>query len=71
LLEDATNLVTKSPLNCEPSKKKAHVSPFANFSFFSTVRKFKTYDATQVGYLEDLMLFVIKGLMPMKTIESI
>jgi hypothetical protein len=49
LLKDATNLVTKSPLDCEPNKKKAHVSPFAIFSFFSTTRKLKTYDATQVG----------------------
>jgi hypothetical protein len=67
----ATNLVTKSPLDCEPSKKKAHVSPFAIFSFFSTPSKFKKYNATQVGSLEDLTLFVIKRLMPMKTIELI
>jgi hypothetical protein len=52
-----------------PIKKKAHVSPFAIFSFFSTTSKFKKYDATQVGSLEDLTLFVIKRLMPMKTIE--
>jgi hypothetical protein len=71
LLEDATNLVTKSLLNCEPNKKKAHVSPFAIFSFFSTTNKFKKYDATQVGSLEDLTLFVIKRLMFMKTIELI
>jgi hypothetical protein len=39
--------------------------------FFSTTSKFKKDDATQVGLLEGLMMFVIKGLMPMKTIESI
>jgi hypothetical protein len=40
------------------------------FVFFST-SKFKKNDAIQVTCLEDLMLFVIKWLMPMKTIKSI
>jgi hypothetical protein len=52
--------------------KKKHVFPFANSSFFlSTISKFKKDDVTQVGFLEDLMLFVIKGLMFMKIVESI
>jgi hypothetical protein len=42
-----------------------------NLIFAIFTSKFKKYDATQVGFLEDLMLVVIKGLMPMKTIESI
>jgi hypothetical protein len=34
LLEDPTNLAPKFPLDCEPSKKRAHVFPFAIFCFF-------------------------------------
>jgi hypothetical protein len=34
LLENPTNLAPRSSLDCEPSKKKMHVSPFATFSFF-------------------------------------
>jgi len=38
--------------------------------FFST-SMFKKNDVIQVACLEDLMLFVIKWVMPMKTIKSI
>ncbi len=48
-----------------------HVSPFVISSFFFHANKFKKNGAIQVTYLEDLMLFVIKWLMPMKTIQSI
>jgi hypothetical protein len=34
LLEDPTNLTPRFPLDCESSKKRAHVSPFAIFGFF-------------------------------------
>jgi len=34
LLEDPTNLAPRFPLDCEPSKKRAHVFPFAIFGFF-------------------------------------
>jgi len=34
LLEDPTNLTPRFPLDCEPSKKRAHVSPFAIFGCF-------------------------------------
>jgi hypothetical protein len=36
--------------------------------FLSYANKFKKDDAIQVIFLEDLMLFMIKGLMPMRTI---
>ncbi len=48
-----------------------YLVPSLIFGFFSTPSKFKKDDATQVGLFEDLMMFVIKGLMPMRTIESI
>ncbi len=70
-LEDATNLAPRSPLNCEPSKKRAHVSLCTIFGFLSTSNKFKKNDATRVGFSENVMLFVIKRLMFMKIIESI
>jgi hypothetical protein len=34
LLEDATNIASRSPLNCEPIKKRACVCPIAISSFF-------------------------------------
>jgi hypothetical protein len=34
LLEDPTNLTPRFPLDCEPSKKRAHVSPFVIFGCF-------------------------------------
>jgi hypothetical protein len=70
-LEDATNLAPRSPLNCEPNKKRAHVSPCKIFGFLSTSNKFKKDDAIHVGFLENVMLFVIKGLMFMKIVELI
>jgi hypothetical protein len=69
LLEDPTNLATRSSFNCEPNKKKVQVSPSATFGFFSFANKFKKDDAIQVVLLENLMLFVIKGLMFTRTIE--
>jgi len=70
LLVNPTNLAPRSPLDCKPSKKRAHVYPFAISSFFSFVSKFKKDDAIQVVFLEDLMLFVIKGLMLMRIVDS-
>ncbi len=49
-LEDATNLAPRSPLNHEPNKKRAHVSPCTVFGLFSTSNKFKKDDATHVGF---------------------
>jgi len=46
LLEDATNIAPKSPLNCEPIKKRACVCPIAISSLFSIVNEFKRDDAT-------------------------
>jgi len=68
-LEDATNLAPKSPLNCEHSKKRAHVSPCIIFGFLSTSNKFKKDDVTHAGFLENVMLFVVKGLMFTKIVE--
>jgi hypothetical protein len=61
LLKDATNIAMRSPLNCEPSKKRARVCPTIISGFFCIPSKFKKDDATQIGVLEDLMLFVVKG----------
>ncbi len=71
MLEDPTNLAPRSSLNCEPNKKRVHVSPFATFGSFLLPIRFKKDDAIQVVLLEDLMLFVIKELMFMRTIKLI
>jgi hypothetical protein len=48
-----------------------YLVPSLIFGFFPTSSKFKKDDATQVGLLEDLMMFVIKRLMHLRTIELI
>jgi hypothetical protein len=53
------------------SKKKAHVFPTIIFSFFSIASKFLKDDATQVGFLQGLLLFAVKGLLPMTMVELI
>jgi len=59
------------PLDHEPNKKRAHVSLFVIFGFFSIVNKFKINDVTQMGFVEDMMLFMVKGFLLMKNVESI
>jgi hypothetical protein len=39
------------------------------FGFYFS--QFRKDNETQVGFLEDLMFFVMKGYLPLKTIESI
>jgi hypothetical protein len=70
-LEDPTNLAPRSPLDHEPIKKRACMYLLLQFLVFFSTSKFKKDDAIQVVLLEDLMLFVIRGLMLMKTVESI
>jgi hypothetical protein len=52
-----------------PIKWGPRVSPSVIYSFFSTTNKFKKDDAIQIGFLEVIMLFVIKGLMPKRTVK--
>jgi hypothetical protein len=70
-LEDATTMAPRSSPDCEPNKKKAHVSPIAIFCFFILLVNSKKNVATQMGFVEDFLLFVVKGLLPMRIIESI
>jgi hypothetical protein len=59
LLEDTTNIAPRFPLNHEPNQKKAHVCQITTSNLFFN-------DTTHVGFLEDLMLFVVKGLLPIR-----
>jgi hypothetical protein len=56
-----TIMALKFPLDHKPSKKRAHVFSTTIFGFFSIIGKFKKDDVTQMGFVEDLMLFVVKG----------
>jgi hypothetical protein len=40
LLKDATNIAMRSPLDCEPSKKRARVCPTIIFGFFCIPSRF-------------------------------
>lgn len=52
----------KFPLDQEANKKRPHVFLSTIFGFISTSNKFKNHDPMEVGFLEDLMLLVVKGL---------
>ncbi len=51
--------------------KRGHMYFLLQFLVFFFAGKFKKNDAIKVVCLENLMLFVIKWLMPMKTIKAI
>jgi hypothetical protein len=38
---------------------------------FLTSSKFRKDDPTQVGFLDDLMLLVVKGLLPIRIVEYV
>jgi hypothetical protein len=61
----------KSPLDQEANKKRPHVLLSIIFGFISTSSKFRNHDPMQVGFLEDLMLLVVKRLLHMKNVEFI
>jgi hypothetical protein len=69
-LEDATFVFPKSALYHEPNKNRVNVSPSNISSFFSSSFKFKKDDLTQSSFVEDFM-YVVKGLLPMRNVESI
>jgi hypothetical protein len=52
------------------AKKKFHVSSSTILKFFSTSNKFKKDDPMHVGFLEDLILLVIKRFLPTKIVDS-
>jgi hypothetical protein len=61
LVKCLTIVLAKAPLDQQASKKKAHVFPSTISRFFSIKSKFRKNDPTHVGFLEDLMLFMVKG----------
>lgn len=69
--KDAIKFAPRFPLDHEPNKKRAHVCPSTIFGFFSISNKFKKDYGIQVGFLEALMLLMMKGLMPMKIVVLI
>lgn len=63
----SNHIVPRSPLYHESSKKRTHVYPTTIY----ITNKFKRDDVTQMGFMQYLMLFVVKGLLFVRTIESI
>jgi hypothetical protein len=61
------HIAPRSPLYHESSKKRTRVYPTTIY----ISNKFKRDDVTQMGFIEYLMLFVVKGLLFVRTIESI
>jgi hypothetical protein len=62
LVEDPKIALVKAlTLDWEASKKRVHVSPSIISRLFLTYSMFKKGDPTQVGFLDDLMLLLVKG----------
>jgi len=59
-----SDVVAIISLSHEPTKKQMHVIISAIFGFFSFINQFKKDNETQVCFLEDVMLFVIKVICP-------
>jgi len=61
----------KSPLDQKANEKRPPVFLSIIVGFISTTSKFRNHDPMQVGFLEDLMLLVVKRLLFMKNVEFI
>jgi hypothetical protein len=61
----------KPSLENESAIKCPHVNQLQFIDFFPFTNQFKKDDESQVVFLEDVMLYVIKGFLPMRTFESI
>jgi len=70
LVKDPT-CITKAPIHQNASKKMAHVFPFEMFRFLKISSKLKKDDPTHVGFLDDLMLLVVKGLLAMRIVKFV
>jgi hypothetical protein len=70
LVEDFS-YIAKAPIDQNASKKRAHVSPFEISRVFFISSKLKKDDPTHVGFLDDLMLLVVKRLLPMRIVKFV
>jgi hypothetical protein len=61
----------KPSLVHEPTTKCSHVNPTVISRIFSFTNQLKKDHETKVVFLEKVMLYVIKGFLPMRTFESI
>jgi hypothetical protein len=61
--------IAKAPIDRNASKKRAHIFPFeiSRVFFISSTKKM----TQQVGFLDDLMLLVVKRLLPMKIVKFV
>jgi hypothetical protein len=68
---EEVNNCFKPSFQHELAIKRLHVTPIAIFRFFSSINQFTKYHETQIAFLEDERLYVIKGFLPMRIVESI
>lgn len=59
------------PLDWEPINKRPHVTSIIIFEFFVVINIFAKHHGPQKGFLEDDMLYVIKGFLPLRTRQFI
>jgi hypothetical protein len=57
-----------------PGRKKCknykRATPFVITEFFSNVQSYKSSNPLQLVFIEDLVLFITKGYVPLSTMES-
>jgi hypothetical protein len=69
--KDSSTTLAKIPFDKKISKTMARGSLTTIFGYFSINSTFRKDDPIHVGFLEDLMLLVVKGFLPMRIVGSI
>lgn len=59
------------PFDWEPTNKRPHITSIAIFELFVIINPFAKHHGPQKGFLEDDMLYVIKGFLPLRTRQFI
>ncbi len=60
---------TSSPSR-EKCKNYKRATPFTIIEFFFNVQSYKSSNPLQLVFIEDLVLFIMKGYVPLSTMES-
>ncbi len=69
-VEKINNLL-RAPLKCHVATNCPCITLSAIFGFFSSTNQFKKDNDAQVRFLEGVILYVIKGFLPMRIVEFV
>jgi hypothetical protein len=70
LLHKNSNVKGRDGGKQKKCKQKAFATPIIIMKFFGNVRPYKKSNLIQLGFIEDLVLMIAKGYMPLSIVES-